>query len=214
MNKVFAICLMVILTTAGCNKDVIPDPYACFEVTTDPNLPGLVTVNNCSQFADNFVWDFGDGATVSGVGLDAKHGYGSAGTYTITLTAYAYSTQKSTKVTKEVTVGQANINAGDYIGTWSGQSLCDGQQFPFTSTISAGTGANEIEINNFEGATGFSIHATVGGYVFTIPYQNYSGSYLITGTGTISVDGNTITINYTVTDGVTNYPCTATLTRQ
>lgn len=49
---------------------------------------------SCSSDGESYDWDFGDGATASGV--TAKHKYASQGNYTVTLTAHNGSKSAST----------------------------------------------------------------------------------------------------------------------
>lgn len=79
----------------------------------------------------------------------------------------------------------------NYIASWSGYAECDlspGVSGSTTTTsISAGTSANEVIINNvfYDGPGFLDLNATVDGKTITIPEQQ-SGEYTISGTGTLS----------------------------
>jgi PKD repeat protein len=83
------------LTSSNCcgvdeysqNISVYNVPVASFTTSSNQVSPGqALTFNNNSQYAFNFLWDFGDG---SGTSTDQHPSYtfAQAGTYTVTLTA-------------------------------------------------------------------------------------------------------------------------------
>lgn len=92
--------LLAGLALAACSKK----PEACF--TIEKGVPSSkindeVEVNaGCSSDADSYVWEWGDGASTTG--LKAKHKYNAAGTFTIKLTAKG--DDKSSSTTKPVTI--------------------------------------------------------------------------------------------------------------
>ncbi len=82
-KTVFSIFITALLT-ASCSTD----PTACFTINKgkDVKLNEEVQFNaSCSEDADTYNWNFGDGATASGV--EVKHKYTTEGTYEVTLTA-------------------------------------------------------------------------------------------------------------------------------
>ncbi|MBC6697494.1 PKD domain-containing protein [Hymenobacter sp. BT190] len=92
--------LLAGLMLASCSKE----PEACF--TIEKGIPSSkindeVEVNaGCSSDADSYVWEWGDGASTTG--LKTKHKYNAAGTFTIKLTAKG--DDKSSSTTKPVTI--------------------------------------------------------------------------------------------------------------
>ncbi len=65
---------------------IIYEPVACFGTEYDNYYVGeTVYFENCSENADSFHWNFGDGSTSTST--TPTHQYGSTGSYTITLTA-------------------------------------------------------------------------------------------------------------------------------
>ncbi len=88
------------LIMAGCSKK----PEACF--TIEKGIPSSkindeVEVNaGCSSDADSYVWEWGDGA--SDTGIKVKHKYNVAGNFTIKLTAKG--DDKSASTSKPVTI--------------------------------------------------------------------------------------------------------------
>jgi hypothetical protein len=91
--------------------------------------PLVVTVTDQSSGAQNWSWSFGDGSTASGPQPPA-HTYGSAGTYTISLTVSSARGETKT-VTKQTEVrsriGEVATTLGPYGGVWGGwqtQAMC------------------------------------------------------------------------------------------
>ncbi|MCK9206207.1 MAG: PKD domain-containing protein [Salinivirgaceae bacterium] len=69
-------------------------PNAVFTMATDDMT---VTCTNASEYADSYLWDFGDGTTATTA--DASHTYTTEGVYTVTLSATnAIATTTATKV--------------------------------------------------------------------------------------------------------------------
>lgn len=104
-----------------------------------------------------------------------------------------------------------------YMGNYTGNANCT----PSGSTsyhlfINSGVDNNEVFISGFP----HSNSNPVGGLVdsnshLTIPRQDPVVNNFISGTGTISADRQTVTINYLYEDiGVGTYTCTAVFTRQ
>ncbi len=83
MKKLAYILLIVPLIMASCSRDPIADFFVSRNVV---DVGGAVYFTNNSTDADNFEWDFGDGART--FTFDASHIYTQEGTYTVTLFAY------------------------------------------------------------------------------------------------------------------------------
>lgn len=99
-----------------CKTDyiLIADPVASFTAdTTDATCPPLlVTFENLSQHANNFVWDFGDNGGTSTL-TDPPHIYTEPGTYDVTLIASANAYCHDTLLLNDY------INIGGPIGSFS-----------------------------------------------------------------------------------------------
>ncbi|MCK4663388.1 MAG: PKD domain-containing protein [Bacteroidales bacterium] len=81
----FLILTIVILTT--CKKpEETPKPTACFDMsTTEAAVNEQIIFTNCSENAELYLWNFGDG--ISSPEKDPTHTYTEAGNYTISLLA-------------------------------------------------------------------------------------------------------------------------------
>ena len=92
--------LFAALLLAGCSKK----PDACFTIEKgqpSSKVNDEVEVNaGCSTDAGEFVWDFGDGSSTTGI--KAKHKYVTTGQYTIKLTAK--NSDRDATTSKQVTI--------------------------------------------------------------------------------------------------------------
>lgn len=104
-----------------------------------------------------------------------------------------------------------------FISGYSVSEVCGPDNFSYPITVSASTtDVSKILISNF-GSYGATVTATVddSGTSITIAEQTVAvtgGSLTVSGTGTIS--GDVLTINYNVADGTTTDNCTKTCTKQ
>jgi len=91
-------------------------------------------------------------------------------------------------------------SADKFVGTWNGVDVCS-QNYTYTATIAeSSTEADKILITNFGGfGSSVVVSGTVSGTAFSVPGQVF-GTVTISGSGSISSDGLTITINYTAND--------------
>lgn len=108
----------------------------------------------------------------------------------------------------------------DYAGTWNVNETCT-STWSYQMTITT-SGSNGVSITNFHKGTfssGFTVTGTVADDRLTISSQNASstsqgGPYNFSGSGTLSEDGKTLTISYTMKDMSGNaLNCTATCTK-
>lgn len=84
MKKLSIIFMIGLLSLVGCN---LAEPYAEFNVSEFSVPQGSsIEFYNYSRNAESFLWDFGDGETSTED--NPIHIYNSAGTYTVTLTAF------------------------------------------------------------------------------------------------------------------------------
>ena len=89
---------------------------------------------------------------------------------------------------------KANIFAGVYPGTQSCSMVCSPT---YTLTITSSATMGEVILSNMMGL-GTSVTGYTAGNLLTIPAQPMSG-FTITGSGTLT--GNTITLNYSISVG-------------
>lgn len=99
LNKII-VCLFLsaaIVAFTSCSKK----PDACFTAdkgNTNTHVNEEIHFDaSCSSDGESYDWDFGDGATASGI--TAKRKYATAGNYTVTLTAHNGSKSASTTQT-------------------------------------------------------------------------------------------------------------------
>lgn len=108
----------------------------------------------------------------------------------------------------------------DYAGTWNVNETCT-SAWSYQMTITA-SGSDGVTITNFHKGTdpsGFTVTGTVSDNNLTIPSQNATstsqgGPYNFSGSGTLSEDGKSLSISYTMKDmGGNALNCTATCTK-
>jgi PKD repeat protein len=121
MNKSVLLIAVAIVSSflVGCIKE----PNACFTASSesldDDNNPVVgekITFENCSQDADSYNWDFGDGETSTE--KNPKYTYSEGGEYTVTLEA----TNK-----KGTTTSEFDIEVLSLTGGWEGSMDIDGE---------------------------------------------------------------------------------------
>ncbi len=117
--------------------------------------------------------------------------------------------------------GQCTVLTADkFIGQYSVEEDCSASaSSSYTTTITAGTGLNGVNITNFWGLFQNSVKATIDGNTITIARQEPDNDdYFVQGSGTVVVGANgksTITFTYTVSDEsvspIANDVCTNTI---
>lgn len=101
-------------------------------------------------------------------------------------------------------------------GTWN---VSDGCSLSGTASyqvgVSSGSGIFDVKISNVWNSFINSVNATISGSSISIPNQEPDNDgFTVSGSGTISSDGNTITWSYTISDGSgATDVCTATWTK-
>jgi len=94
------------------------------------------------------------------------------------------------------------ISRDKFKGTWTVQDNCSmSGTGSYVVTITSGSAITDVLITNVWGQFTNSTLATVSGNTISIASQQPDNDgFAVSGSGTISTDGNTITMNYTVTD--------------
>lgn len=119
------------------------------------------------------------------------------GSFIVTYTATnTHGTTTATR-TVNVVIGQDN-----WLGSPTVTNNCNVALFPVSGSpnITAGAGPNDIVINPMFTVAGGTVSATVSGSTITIPQQTVNitvGDIILSGTGTMNVNGTQFTVNYT-----------------
>jgi hypothetical protein len=194
----------------SCSKDDTTAPV----ITVTPvsgNTTINVTLGSAYTDAGATATDNKDGDLTSSIVSDASASnpnINKAGTYTITYTVSdaAGNTGTATR-TVNVVVLPSNL-----AGHWkvSDDDITDTLVTPYNDVLTASTtNAVDVWVGQFAAYTGAAIKFTLSGtcgLTVTIPQQSIvcgtdQLNRTFTGTGTVSTDGATITINYSVNDG-------------
>lgn len=101
-----------------------------------------------------------------------------------------------------------------YLGSWDASDNCDSGAYTYVADINDdGTGTLILNFGAFGTNLGFPV--TVSGFDVTLPLTDPGNGVLVSGTGTLSNDGTTLTWSYTAEDsagGIDN--CSGTWTKQ
>lgn len=210
MHKITTVLFMLIIAASSCKKDVTPAPYACLDAAE--TYTGVYQFSNCSQFADDFTWNFGDGSPESSK-ANPLHSYTVAGTYTATVTATSAYTGKSTSASKTIVVNQPGPSASDFAGTWETTTCVNNDACEITITA---IDAYNVNIYNLEDV-GATTHASIEGNGLFIPKQylvNNAYLYEIEGTLTLSNTKNSMDLNSTTYYFSNPNDCNKTINRK
>ena len=109
LNQILSILALAVLmlTVISCSKDDDPvdeeiiEPVADFTSEVAGDNPQLVSFINSSEYAEEYIWDFGDGSEIS-TQKHPTHMYEVAGNYTVILTAL--NEEDSSEVSREIAV--------------------------------------------------------------------------------------------------------------
>jgi hypothetical protein len=74
-------------------EPTIPDPIASFTESGEPVTPATIVFQNSSQYADSYLWRFGDGDSTTIT--NPTHTYDSHGNYSVSLVARNSATNRS-----------------------------------------------------------------------------------------------------------------------
>ena len=116
--KQLVILVSTALLLSACNKDdgsepvVETAPTACFSANQlrSGNFEFPFIFSNCSEDADSFSWDFGDGS--SSTAVNPSHVYDAYGEYTVSLTAIKGDQREVSTV--EVAYGYYSVSTFEY----------------------------------------------------------------------------------------------------
>jgi len=97
----------MILPNCGDNDPTTPDPIASFSESGEPVTPATIVFQNTSQYADSYVWDFGDGDSTTIT--NPTHSYNIYGDYLVSLTATNTATNRSDIRTKTLSIGPGKV---------------------------------------------------------------------------------------------------------
>ena len=121
----------------------------------------------------------------------------SVGTFTVTYTATnTYGTATATRTVNVV------ISQNNWLGSPTVTNTCNAALFPLTNnpTVAAGGSSTSLVISNMFNLVGGTVNATINGQTITIPQQTVGitvGDIILSGTGTMNVNGTSFTVNYT-----------------
>lgn len=119
------------------------------------------------------------------------------GSFTVTYTATnSFGTSTATR-TVNVVISQDN-----WLGSPSVTNTCNVALFPLSNspTVAAGGSSTSLVISNMFNLVGGSVNAIVNGQTITIPQQTVNitvGDIILSGTGTMNINGTSFTVNYT-----------------
>lgn len=102
------------------------------------------------------------------------------------------------------------LSRDKFIGVFTGSETCTVGTDNYSITCSANSDNTKFNIQNLYNQSLTAI-ASANGNAFTIPSQTVGSGVTAVGSGTIT--GNTMTVTYTVNDGVTSNTCTFTGTK-
>jgi len=158
--------MVAVVLISSCKK-----PVACFEISSEsiddgnnPSIDEQITFDNCSEDAESYSWDFGDGE--SSTSISPRHEYDEDGRYTITLTATAGNATDEVSQTIDV--------VPNLTGDWEGTMYLESDPFGILMEL-------EQEGTELSGTWSFD-----------------DGSGLANLDSSSEVDGNDVTINFTV----------------
>jgi PKD repeat protein len=207
-NLILAIAACLLLTVNSCKKDDLnsDEVKACFTYSPSTVLAGdTISFTDCSQNATIYDWDFGDNGYSSQANV--KHAFASPGIYHVLLEVIGPNGVDS--VSKDITV--QGLTAAQVVGVYNGNETCTVGTDTYGITVTSGTsGSFSLQFANVYNQQ-LTMLGTLQGYSFTMPNQNVGNG--ITGYGSGTFSGNTMTFTYYLNDGVSSNSCTFTGTK-
>ncbi|HHG83775.1 MAG TPA: DUF5011 domain-containing protein [Bacteroidetes bacterium] len=203
-----ALFLGLTLVFASCKKEDTLAPT----LTLKGSNPGSVLLGGSYTDPGATATDEEDGDLTSKIKVTGTVNTNAVGTYTLTYSVVD-AAGNSTTVTRTVNV---TVNRDTYLGNYTTSEDCP-QPYGLNSspTISAGNAANEIVVSLYYFNGGSLLLNVDGSNVTVAANQNPApvGDH-VAGTGTLSADGRSITMNMTMTPQVGQaVSCTVTWTK-
>jgi PKD repeat protein len=194
-------------------KIEIPPPTACFTFTNasieDGELPSAletIEFDNCSEYADSYKWDFGDGTTSTSI--NTEHEYQEAGTYTVILTVKNDNGSNQSSQDIEVQAFTASVT-----GTWEGNMILGADEYPIileleqdgtelsgTFQFSDGSGLSTLDSDSEIDGHNVMIKFTIPDATYPLPFRfvGYINDDVDEMEGTYTISGYTASGTWTV----------------
>ena len=108
-----ALIVAIALLVSSCKKDegsttpAVPDPIASFTYGGATVTPASISFQNTSQYADSFVWNFGDSSTSTATSPTKV--FPVHGNYTVTLTAMNTTSGRSCTKSEQITITPGRV---------------------------------------------------------------------------------------------------------
>jgi hypothetical protein len=171
------------------------------------NDPGATAVNKDGSAVDVIVEQLADSVNTATTGV-----------YYVNYKATNANGSATAKRKVNVIIGKDN-----WLVTWDVTSNCGTTSFPLSGTpsVTSGSNANELVIDNMFTLLGGTAFATISGANINMAEQTVpvtGGEIIFTGTGTMTATGNIININYSYDNTIPiiggQGTCVATYTKQ
>ncbi len=215
ITKLFTAALIVgagAIVLTGCGDDDLTSPV----ITLDGDSPMTVVLGGTYVEPGFTATDNEDGdLTLSVTSDESDVNTDMIGKYDVLYSVTDKAGNTGTE-TRDVWVAAVKTS---YTGTYSVSETCsDGGTYTYDTSISPGSGSDEILINNFGGyGTTVNVLTTISGDLGDVLVVNYTtGGATFTGTGTLT-EGTITTmkmnIDYVASDGSSSLNCDATYNR-
>ena len=212
MKKLLFLTAIISIGMVSCKKKGCTDPTAAnynMEAEKDDEscvyIPTIIvtgsstmTINIGDTYTDGGATATNkDGSAVNVASDISQVNTSIVGTFIITYTATnEHGTATATR-TVNVVIGQSN-----WLGSPSVSDDCNIALFPVSGspTITAGATTSDINIDPMFTVAGGTVTATIDGSTITVPQQTIDitvGDIILSGTGTMNVNGTQFTIDYT-----------------
>ena len=110
-NAIFLLLMSLVLIRCGSDDGTtepnIPDPIASFTESGEPVTPATIQFHNNSQYADSYLWRFGDGDSTTIT--NPTHVYNTYGDYLVSLMAMNTATNRSNTHNKTLTITPGKV---------------------------------------------------------------------------------------------------------
>lgn len=196
------------LILTGCKKDDTTAPTISLKGDATQSIYVGETFTDAGATAE----DDEDGDITSSIVKSGTVDNNQAGEYTIRYNATDEAGNAATEATRKVTVMHKNSTVS---GAYNVSESCNvSGTGSYSSTVVNGSTLTDIVIGNFGGFS-VNINGKLSGATnstITIPSQ-VTGGATFSGSGTVSPNGKTLNVTYTVSDGTSTETCTKNMTR-